>query len=93
MDGWPDMRFGKAILEKRSTKDGLITILDTVSLGKVYTVDLDSIHQVKGFHLNTKEYWIRDFIDVYQDGQWEGELPIELLKIEEHTNRKDIIYN
>jgi hypothetical protein len=64
-----------ATLVKRTTEDGFFEVLDNVSIGKKYKVDLDTLQVAQGFNTNKKQPWEREIIFT-DDGEW---FPTEIL--------------
>ena len=76
------MKVVKAILDKKRTDDGMFNISDNVPIGKVYSVDLDSIRMMKGKNVIHNTTWTREMINVIEDDSLYQEwMPTELLLI------------
>ncbi len=75
------MRIARAILIKRETADGLISVFEHVPLGKEYLVDLDTRRIAKGYNVPKKQIWEKEIINCYGvDGGW---WPTEMLEIKD----------
>ncbi len=73
------MSLTEAILVKRMTTDGLVEVLEDVSIGKAYVVDLATRHLSAGINVVKGKRWVREIIHTVGDD--EGWLPTELLDI------------
>lgn len=73
------MNVVKAILIKRKTDDNLMELEDSVELGKIYYIDIDTIQEVEGFNFIVNESWKRRMVIDVLTGDW---FPVELLNIE-----------
>lgn len=67
----------EAELIKLSTKDGMVEMMPHVSLGKKYTVDLNTKRVESGYNTKKKKHWSREIVNEIGGG-W---LPTEMLKI------------
>ena len=76
------VRWAKAELVKRETTNGAGRINSNVPLGKIYTVDMDSMKRVRLLH-ESGILWDADIINIIEDGKSTGWIFCELLKIDE----------
>ena len=74
------MRKVKAKLIKLTTDDGLMSMKDNVELGKIYTIDTDSLRNIQSFNFEKKVNHEKMMV---MDIERNALLPIELLEIME----------
>ena len=74
------MRKVKAKLIKLTTDDGLMSMKDNVELGKIYTIDTDSLRNIQAFNFEKKVNHEKMMV---MDIERNALLPMELLEIME----------
>ena len=75
------MNIVKAVLIKKITDDGCVEVEDNIPLGKIYSVDLNTIKEAEGLNINKNKKWKRKIINIVEDGEYCGWFPTELLDI------------
>ena len=82
------MKIAMAKLIKLETDDGFFQMRDHIELGKLYVVDLDSVHVARGMNLLLMCQWDKEIINTLDDrvltsegGVVNGWLPTEIIEI------------
>ena len=78
-----NVRLIKAKLVKHYTGDGLAGVRETSPLGKEYTVDLESVSTQSLFNKPHNKFHDKELVSTYNDdGEYTGDLPVELLEFQ-----------
>lgn len=82
------MKIAMAKLIKLKTEDGFFQMKDHIEVGKLYVVDLDSIHVARGMNLLLMCQWDKEIISTLDGrlltsdfGAVNGWLPTEIIEI------------
>ena len=59
-----------ATLIKRITDDECVEVEDNVPLGKIYSVDLNTIREAEGRTFKNNKRWKREIINIVEDGEY-----------------------